>query len=103
MNARTAPYPWIERTHRGALALTHRPASEVYPHVFKTFEHSCSVFAFLIERGERVTPLDWCERIENGYAPHHRRERVMHAIKVCMLGDEYAALTAPAPATQEEA
>jgi len=92
---RLAPYPWIKRTHRGGLIVSVRPAGEVFPHVRTTFEHACAVFAFLIDRGERVTALDWCERIERGYAPHHRRERVIHAIKVCILGDDYAAMTAP--------
>lgn len=80
----THSFNMIERTHFG-LKLTRRPDSEIPPHVLTTFRHACEVFAYLIERGERITPLDWCERIENRYAPHHRRARVTAAIKACML------------------
>lgn len=62
-----------------------QPAASIPPHVLKTFRHACDVFAFLIEPGERVTPLDWCERIEARYPPHHRRARVIAAIQACTL------------------
>lgn len=78
---------WITRTS-GGLSVPHRPASEIAPHVFTTFLHACQAFGFLVQPGERLTALDWCERIESRYAPHHRRERVVSAIHTAMLSDE---------------
>lgn len=75
---------WITRTHRG-LNVTHRPAAEIPPHALTTFRHACEAFGFLVAIGERITPLDWCERIAKHYAPHPRRERVLAAIEWAML------------------
>lgn len=75
---------WITRDHRG-LHVSRRPDAEIPPHVLATFRHTCEAFGFLVKHGERLTPLDWCERIEQRYAPHHRRARVLAAIKAAML------------------
>ena len=90
---------WIVRTHRGDLHVPMQNAASVPPHVLATFHHACAVFAFLIERGERVTPLDWCERIEQRYAPHHRRARVTAAIKACLLDAPPVVLPRPSALT----
>ena len=80
---------WITRTHAG-LSVPHLPQAEIAPHVFSTFRHACEVFAFLVRPGERLTALDWCERIEQRYAPHHRRARVVAAIQTAMLAAGHA-------------
>lgn len=85
---------WITRTQRG-LNVPHRPQAEIAPHVFSTFQHACEVFAFLVQPGERLTPLDWCERIEQRYAPHYRRARVVAAIQTSTLPAGHIAGGAP--------
>lgn len=75
---------WIVRDHRG-LHVTRRPDAEIPPHVLATFRHACEAFGFLVKHGERLTALDWCERIADRYAPHHRRARVLAAITCAML------------------
>jgi len=75
----------IARTHANELTIGQRPAELIPPHVRSTFAHACQVFGFLVQRGESLTALDWIERIEATYAPHHKRERVTDAIKAAML------------------
>ena len=59
--------------------------AEVLPWVLTTFEHALEVFSFVIRRNERLTWLDWCERIAAAYAPSARRDRLLDAIRDCML------------------
>lgn len=76
---------FITRTHRGRLSFVRQPDALIPPDQLTTFEHACDAFAFLIERGERVTALDWCERIASTYAPGPRVERVMRAIQSALI------------------
>lgn len=75
---------WITRDYRG-LHVTRRADAEIPPHVLATFRHACEAFGFLVKPGERLTALDWCERIAQRYAAHHRRARVLAAIQCAML------------------
>lgn len=75
---------WITRTYRG-LSVTRRPDADIPPQVLETFKHACAVFGFLVDLNERITPLDWVERIEHRYAPHQKRASVVAAIKCVLL------------------
>lgn len=93
---------WITRDHRG-LHVSRRPDAEIPPQVLATFRHACEAFGFLVTHGERLTPLDWCERIANRYAPHHRRARVLAAIKCAMLDPDGREVNETAPTLDEYA
>lgn len=84
----------IERTYQG-LRIDSRPAHLLAPRVRVTFDHACKVFGFLVAMNERLTCLDWCERIERQYAPSARRDRTVQAIKAAMIDAPMPAPSAP--------
>ncbi len=80
----------ISRDHKG-LHVTRRADHLMYPHVLTTFKHAVDVFGFLVQHNERLTPLDWIERIESTYAASTRRDRTTAAIRAAMIDAPIAA------------
>ena len=76
---------WLYRGRKG-LQVTRRPDAEIMPHVLVTFCHALEVFGCFVKPRERITCLDWCERIDARYAaPNARRDRVVAAVQASML------------------
>jgi hypothetical protein len=76
---------WLYRAPTG-LQVMRRPDAEIPPHLLTIFGHAVGAFGDFVRPAERITCLDWCERIEARYAASGARgDRVVSAIQASML------------------